>query len=296
VVSSDDRRLLRRTLSGGLSVHAELADVCGGPANELVLDRRGRAYVGELGFDVFANAPASTANLLRVDPDGAVSIVADELLFPNGSAITPDGGTLLICESFGGRIAAFSILGDGSLTDRRAWGVMGAAVDPSADDWGPLLERQFSPDGMTLDAEGHVWVCDPANARCARLAPGGRVVAELAMPDGVTAFGCVLGSADGRTLLVTAAPHEPQGRPDSVVLTARVAVPGVQPAARLAYMSWDPAFHAQATARHVEDRRGVERGITFDRRSPLASGPCVPSDVGPPREPGERLRQRRRRS
>jgi sugar lactone lactonase YvrE len=227
VVSSDDRRLLRRTLSGGLSVHAELAEVCGGPANELVLDRWGRAYVGELGFDVFASAPASTANLLRVDPDGVVSIVADELLFPNGSAITPDGGTLLICESFGGRIAAFSILDDGSLADRRAWGVMGAAVDPSADDWGPLLARQFAPDGMTLDAEGHVWVCDPANARCARLAPGGRVVAELAMPDGLTAFGCALGSADGRTLLVTAAPHEPRGRPDSVVLTARVAVPGV---------------------------------------------------------------------
>jgi sugar lactone lactonase YvrE len=227
VVASHDRTVLRRSSDGVFSVYADLGPFCAGPANEVVVDEHGRAFVGELGFDILGGGSAAPANLLRVDPGGVVTVVAEGLQFPNASAITANGRTLLLAETFGSRITAFTILLDGSLADRRTWGAMGEAVDPNSGDWGLLFDRQLAPDGLTLDAAGHIWVCDPANARCVRLAPGGGVVAEIAMPDGLTAFGCMLGGADRRTLLITAAPYEPFGSHDSVLLTTLVDVPGV---------------------------------------------------------------------
>ena len=62
---------------------------------------------------------------MRVDPDGTSREAADDLQFPNGAVITEDGGTLIIAESFGGRLTAFDRAADGTLTNRRVWAVSG---------------------------------------------------------------------------------------------------------------------------------------------------------------------------
>jgi sugar lactone lactonase YvrE len=66
-------------------------------------------------------ADPAPAALIRIDPDGAASVAAEDLLFPIGSVITPDGRWLIVGETAGARYSAFTIEEDGALTDRRIW-------------------------------------------------------------------------------------------------------------------------------------------------------------------------------
>jgi len=121
VVSMRDHRVLRWSEQAGVAEHADLSEYCGGHLNDMVVDAHGRAYVGNFGFDLMTLADPVPANLMRVDPDGSASIAAEDMLFPNGSVITPDGRTLIVGETGGARYTAFTIGDDGSLGDRRVW-------------------------------------------------------------------------------------------------------------------------------------------------------------------------------
>ena len=228
VVSRKDFRVLRRSPDGDLTEHADVAEHCSGELNDMVVDRHGRAYAGEFGFDLFGGEDPAPGNLIRVDPDGTASIAAGDLLFPNGTVIAPDGRTMVVAETAGSRFTAFTVADDGSLTDRRVWARVAPA--PELTTFADTLARlRFAPDGCALDAEGHIWAADEIAARCVRLAPGGEIVAELAAPEGFTCFACMLGGDDGRTLLICAAPDfDPRSRVaarDAVLLTASVDVP-----------------------------------------------------------------------
>ena len=211
VVSMHDRRVLR---IDDLTVHADLAELCDWHANDMVVAGDGRAYVGNFGFELEGGEPRPT-KLVRVDPDGSAGVAADGLLFPNGSVITPDRRTLIVGETFGRRYTAFTIGADGSLADRRMWADLRAA--------------SISPDGCTLDADGCIWSADAVHERCCRIAEGGEVLDEVALPEGLRCFACMLGGEDGRTLLLCGAPdYDARRRTDSreaVLLTTRVTVP-----------------------------------------------------------------------
>jgi sugar lactone lactonase YvrE len=227
VVSMRDRRILRWDGSS-LTLHADVAELCGGHLNDMVVDSRGRAYAGNFGFDLMAFGDPAPANLIRVDPDGTASVAAEEMLFPNGSVITPDGRTLIVGETAGARYTAFTIEDDGSLSDRRVWAQVAATPEITTFEE-TLGKLRFGPDGCGLDAEGHIWSADEVNARCARVAKGGEIVDEIAMPEGLNVFACMLGGADGRTLLMCAAPdfHEQSrsAKREAVLLTTTVDVP-----------------------------------------------------------------------
>jgi sugar lactone lactonase YvrE len=221
VVSMRDRRILRRSPDTGATVHADVSQYCGGHLNDMVVDGDGRAYAGNFGFDLMGGADPAPAALIRVDPDGAASVAAEDLLFPNGSVITPDGRTLIVGETAGARYSAFTIEEDGALTDRRIW----AQVAPTPEFTTlqeTLAQLQFGPDGCALDAEGHIWAADEVGARCVRLAPGGEIVDEIAAPEGLDIFACMLGGDDGLTLLMCAAPDfAEEGRSAKLELTGR---------------------------------------------------------------------------
>jgi sugar lactone lactonase YvrE len=228
VVSMLDRTILRWTPEDGARVHADVSAHCGGPLNDMVVDSRGRAYAGNFGFDLDGGADPVPAVLVRVDRDGTVAVVADELLFPNGSVITPDERTLIVGETAGCRYTAFTIEDDGSLGDRRVWAQLAPTPElttlPAT-----LAQMGCGPDGCTLDAEGHIWAADEVTARCLRIAPGGEIVDEIAMPEGLDCFACMLGGDDGRTLLICAAPdfdHVARAAThEAVLLTTTVDVP-----------------------------------------------------------------------
>lgn len=222
LVVSMRRRQVLRVDPDGVKVHADLSALATFHANDMVVDRHGRAYVGNFGFDldhelqargvegVLADHP--TAVLARVDPDGSVHAASADMHFPNGSVITPDGRTLIVAETLAMRLTAFDIAADGSLANRRLWAQVGMRA----------------PDGICLDANGHVWMANAIAAECVLFAPGGEVVATIETDQ--PCFACMLGGPDRRTLYMLTAPTSvavlasavPQGR----VLAAAVATPG----------------------------------------------------------------------
>ena len=155
------------------------------PWNDIVVDARGNAYVGATGFE-FPGGEFAPGLIALVTPDGAVRPVADGVAFPNGIAITPDGGTLILAESYGNRLTAWDIAADGGLSGRRVWADLGDGV----------------PDGICVDTEGAVWYADVPNRCCVRVREGGEVLERVDLDRG--GFACMLGGADGATLFVVA--------------------------------------------------------------------------------------------
>jgi sugar lactone lactonase YvrE len=192
IVSMRRRALLRREPDGQLVEHADLSSVATSDANDMVVGPDGTAYVGNFGSDLLAGQPLQPASLAVVRPDGTVTAVEAELLFPNGSVITPDGRTLIVGESLARRYRAFPIGPDGSLGESRVW----AELD------------KRSPDGCTLDAEGAIWFANAGGREVVRVLPGGEIAQVIETPD--TAYACALGGADGRTLIVATSPTPPR--------------------------------------------------------------------------------------
>ena len=184
IVDSAARRLLRRDLDGSLVAYADLSPVSDKPWNDIVIDERGDAYVNSIGFD-FPGGEFVPGFIVRVTPSGAVRRVADGLAFPNGMAITPDGSTLIVAESYAEQLTAYDIASDGGLSDRRVW-----AATPGD-----------HPDGICLDADGQVWYADVGNQHCVRVGEGGEVSAQVRLDRG--AFSCTLSrGADPRLYVV----------------------------------------------------------------------------------------------
>jgi sugar lactone lactonase YvrE len=225
VVSMRDRKVLRREGSGELVEHADLSGLARGHANDMLVDGDGRAYVGSFGFDLMGGARMEPSVLVRVDPDGAATVAAEDLMFPNGMVLLP-GGTLVVAETFGNRLTAFDVGPGGGLTGRRAWATFGDP--PQTDDVTEALGQiPVAPDGICADAEGAIWVADALNRRVLRVLEGGEIAEEIQPGDGV--YACMLGGDDGRTLFMCAAPsfaeHERRDVREARLLSRRVDVP-----------------------------------------------------------------------
>jgi sugar lactone lactonase YvrE len=189
----------------------------------MVVDTAGRAYVGNFGFDLMGGDDLRTASIVRVDPDGAASVVASDLYFPNGSVIV--GDDLRVNETLGNRISAFPIAADGSLGERRDWARFGDP--PTATAFGEVLgQLVVGPDGLCADARGAVWAADALGNRAIRVADG-EIVDTVDAGTGV--FAVALGGDDGRTLFLCTAPsfaeHERRDTREAALLAARVGVP-----------------------------------------------------------------------
>jgi sugar lactone lactonase YvrE len=92
VVSMRDHRILRWSPDTGARVHADVSEYCGGHLNDMVVDRDGRAYGGNFGFDLMGGADPAPAAVIRVDPDGTASVAAEDLSFPTARSSPPTGG------------------------------------------------------------------------------------------------------------------------------------------------------------------------------------------------------------
>jgi sugar lactone lactonase YvrE len=227
VVSMRDRRVLRVPGDGGApEVHADLSSLAPWHLNDMVVDEGGRAYVGNFGFDLMSGATIRSTCIVRVDPDGTATVAAGDLRFPNGTVVFPDGRTLVVAETLAGRLTAFDVGDDGSLQNRRVWAQLSPA--PDTDDIGELIAAGgVAPDGIALDAEGAIWVADAIGARVIRVHEGGEIVEEIAPGTGV--FACGLAGAEGRTLVMCAAPsfaeHERRDAREAQLLACEVDVP-----------------------------------------------------------------------
>jgi sugar lactone lactonase YvrE len=186
IVSSLAGLLLCMQPGGSLVTYADLAKLSGKGWNEIVVDGRGHAYVNGGGFNLAAGEPFAPGIIALVTPDGSARQVADGIAFPNGMAVTPDNGTLIVAESYAQKLTAFDIAADGSLSNRRVWADLGDGA----------------PDGICIDSEDAVWYADVPNKRCVRVREGGEVLQTVELDRGC--FACMLGGADRKTLFIVA--------------------------------------------------------------------------------------------
>jgi sugar lactone lactonase YvrE len=218
VVTADGRMLAEK--------HSQLVELphrigrAAALSNEMTIDARGRAFIGIFGL--------RSGGVIRLDPDGAQRTVATGLLLPNGQALTADGETLIVAESAGQRLTAFTLTPDGELTDRRVWASFGPPATATSI---PEVIRQVSfwPDGIALDATGAIWVANPFGHEVIRVLEGGQVTDRISTGK-LTAYACVLGGNDGRTLYICAAPPSLDAttrrtRRGGVLLATRVTAP-----------------------------------------------------------------------
>jgi sugar lactone lactonase YvrE len=206
-----DRSLKRLSSDGQVHLHADLSGIATGPCNDMVVSSDGTAYVGNFGFD--EGEDYAQASLAIVYADGRVLAGPSGFDFPNGTVIDPAGRRLIVAESYGRRLTAFSIEENGALTDRREFADLGKRV----------------PDGICLDAQGGIWVADPRNRSCFRVLEGGEVTEVIELE--FNCFACMLGGSDRRTLFMMTAPAAGgNGLADGLegrVETVRVEVAGV---------------------------------------------------------------------
>jgi sugar lactone lactonase YvrE len=212
IVSMRDGLLLRREHDGKLVVHASLRHLSRYPWSDLVVDGRGNAYIGNLGFN-FPGGEFAPGLLALVTPDGSVRQVADGFAFPNGIVVTPDNKTLIIAESYAHKLTAFDIDATGELSNRRTWAELGGDF----------------PDGICLDSENAVWYAEVPAKHCVRVGEGGQIVQTVDLDRGC--FASMLGGTDRKTLFLLAAEYPPASwGPDAPrtgqVLTIQAPAPG----------------------------------------------------------------------
>jgi sugar lactone lactonase YvrE len=207
-------KLRRQEPDGSVVVVAEQK------ANEIVVDGRGNIYLNGADFNFSGGEAPKPGYIKLVTPDGLVREVASDIQFPNGMVITPDDRTLVISESFAGRLTAFDIEADGGLSNRR------------------VFAEGLGPDGICLDAEGAIWV-STGDFSVVRVAEGGEVLQRVELAENRAPFALALGGPDRRTLFILTAEWRPaddvggnlgrltKGPRTGEVLALPVSVPGV---------------------------------------------------------------------
>jgi sugar lactone lactonase YvrE len=206
VVSMHERRLLR--LADGASgasevseVYADLTGLGGDFLNDMVVDSEGRAYVGTRTRQMRPSRVPLTPGwavdtIVLVDPGGTGRVIADGLIAPNGTVISPDGSYLVVAETYAQRLTRFDRRADGSLHNRRIF----AEVPGSF------------PDGICLDDDGAIWFGSPYTDEFLRVRDGGEVTDRIPLAGGVA---CMLGGADRSTLFLLGVDPEQLPVPDA---------------------------------------------------------------------------------
>jgi len=192
IVSMNDQKLLSFS-NGELSEAADLSQLATHFCNDMVVDKKGNAYVGNFGFDLHGGESIKPTNIILVRPGEEPCVVAENVFFPNGTVITPDDKTLIVGETFASCLTAFDINEDGSLSNRRVWADL------------RLIEEGYNPvpDGICLDAEGAIWVASPSTNDVIRVQEGGALLDKVEVDRG--AFACMLGGENGNTLFISTA-------------------------------------------------------------------------------------------
>ena len=230
IVSMHDQKVMRFS-NGLLTVHSDLSHLTKYTCNDMVVDNEGHAYIGNFGTTKH-NVDVVPTCLIHVTPEGIASIVANNLEFPNGTVITPDGKKLIVGETYAGRLTSFDINSDKTLSNRKVW----AQMMPT---WIFIITkiRRFLkqvakesgyavrvPDGICLDEKMGIWVASPTTFEVFRIEEGGNVSDIISTPQ--RAYACMLGGSDGKTLHISTAndstPDVPKSKPMGKIYTTRV--------------------------------------------------------------------------
>jgi len=210
------QRQIHRWDGKALQPLADLSGITTFCLSDGIVDAQDRMYVGDIGYNFFdpANKPVDTCVIACVDPDGRVRVVAQDLSFPNGIVVTPDGSTMIVAETMGHRLTAFDVQADGSLANRRLYA---------------QFPDDLNPDGIALDAEGAVWLANPEGQFGAlRVREGGEIVERVELD--TQCYAVILGGPERRSLFICGSdshdPAEIARAPSATLRVVEVEVPG----------------------------------------------------------------------
>ncbi len=133
--------------------------------NDGKTDRQGRFVAGTMDYQ----EEAPVAKLFRLDPDMTVTTLDRDIICSNGPCFSPGGGTMYFADSFKKTIFAYDYdIATGNVLSRRIFA--------------SFAEFQGYPDGMTVDAEGYVWVAEVFSGRLVRFDPRGALDRVVGLP------------------------------------------------------------------------------------------------------------------
>ena len=184
VVLMTERRVCR-IVGDRLEDYADLSELASFHCNDMLVDKLGRSWIGNFGYDLHSGEPVKSAEIILIPVDGPPRIAAENVIFPNGMAITPDGNTLLVAETFAARISAFDITSHAELTNARIWADLNGAY----------------PDGLCLAADGTMWVAAPNINQVLHVREGGEIINRVFTRG--RPYACMIGGANGEQLYVT---------------------------------------------------------------------------------------------
>ena len=142
---------------------------------------------------LFASDPnwkEKTGQLWRIDTDGAVTRLAENMGTTNGIEVSPDGKKLYVNESVQRNVWVFDIQPDGSLANKK------------------LLKKfpDFGFDGMRCDIDGNLYIARYGKGTVVVLSPAGKILREIDVL-GAKPSNLCFGGPDGRTVYVTEVEH-----------------------------------------------------------------------------------------
>ncbi|MGO8862101.1 MAG: SMP-30/gluconolactonase/LRE family protein [Acidimicrobiales bacterium] len=155
--------------------------------NDGACDPQGRLWAGTLADDFRPGGGA----LYRLDPDGRVELILNDLTISNGLSWSPDGATMYLADSGPRLVHAFKF---DQLTGQISEGRVLIKV----------AEQVGTPDGLTVDADGDIWVAIYGGGRVHRYSPEGVLREELLVP-AAQSTSCAFAGRDLNRLYVTTA-------------------------------------------------------------------------------------------
>lgn len=170
-------------------------DLPGNRMNDAKADAAGRLWAGTMPLD----GEAPTGGLYRLDPDGRVATMDRGYRIANGPAISPDGRWLIHTDSALRKLYRFALHVDGTLGPR--------------EDFLRFRDAWGTPDGMTFDAEGGLWIACWGGSQVARFAPDGVLDRVIRLPASQITSCTFAGEALDRMFVTSAAigVDEPEG-------------------------------------------------------------------------------------
>ncbi|RFP14996.1 MULTISPECIES: SMP-30/gluconolactonase/LRE family protein [unclassified Duganella] len=155
--------------------------------NDAKVDSAGRLWAGSMHNTDYEQ---TIGRLFRLDTDLSLTVADQDYHICNGPAFSLDGATMYHTDSFEGRTYTYPLAADGTLGERRLWRQFG--------------DGEGSPDGMTVDSEGCVWIAQWGGARVCRYSADGALLDTIHVP-ALHPASCTFGGADLKTLYITTA-------------------------------------------------------------------------------------------